>query len=87
MLFYIKIGYCDLVLIDRIYRFLYNCEIEIIDNTEKSEQQELVEDLVQISQYSVANYKENERIKQETYPGIDTGERDGKSHKSNVNTK
>lgn len=27
---------------------LNNCEIEIIDNTEKSEQQELVEDLVQI---------------------------------------
>lgn len=27
---------------------LYNCEIEIIDNTEKSEEQELVEDLVQI---------------------------------------
>ena len=27
---------------------LYNCEIEIIDNTEKSEQRELVEDLVQI---------------------------------------
>ena len=27
---------------------LYNCEIEIIDNTEKSEQQEFVEDLVQI---------------------------------------
>jgi predicted site-specific integrase-resolvase len=27
---------------------LYNCEIEIIDSTEKSEQQELVEDLVQI---------------------------------------
>ena len=25
---------------------LYNCEIEIIDHTEKSEQQELVEDLV-----------------------------------------
>ena len=43
---------------DRLFRFgfelveymasLYNCEIEIIDNTEKSEQQELVEDLVQI---------------------------------------
>ena len=41
---------------DRLLRFgfelieyitsLYNCEIEIIDNTEKSEQQELVEDLV-----------------------------------------
>ena len=27
---------------------LYNCEIEIMDNTETSEQQELVEDLVQI---------------------------------------
>ncbi len=27
---------------------LYNCEIEIIDNTEKSEQQEFIEDLVQI---------------------------------------
>ena len=43
---------------DRLLRFgfelieylssLYHCEIEIIDNTEKSEQQELVEDLVQI---------------------------------------
>ena len=43
---------------DRLLRFgfelieyiasLYNCEIEIIDNTEKSEQQELVEDLVQM---------------------------------------
>lgn len=27
---------------------LYDCNIEIIDNSEKSEQQELVEDLVQI---------------------------------------
>ena len=43
---------------DRLLRFgfelveyvasLYNCEIEIIDTTQKSEQQELVEDLVQI---------------------------------------
>lgn len=43
---------------DRLLRFgfelieyiasLYNCEIEIVDNTKKSEQQELVEDLVQI---------------------------------------
>ena len=43
---------------DRLIRFgfelieyiasLYNCEIEIMDNTEKSEQQELVEDLIQI---------------------------------------
>lgn len=27
---------------------LYHCEIEVIDSTEKSEQEELVEDLVQI---------------------------------------
>lgn len=43
---------------DRLLRFgfdlieyiasLYNCEIEVIDNTEKTEQQELVEDFVQI---------------------------------------
>lgn len=43
---------------DRLLRFgfelveyiasLYSCDIEIIDNTEKSEQQDLVEDLVQI---------------------------------------
>ncbi len=50
---------------DRLLRFgfelieyiasLYNCEIEIVDNTEKSEQQELVEDLVQI--ITVFSYK------------------------------
>jgi predicted site-specific integrase-resolvase len=43
---------------DRLLRFgfelveyisnLYGCEIEVIDSTEKTEQQELVEDLVQI---------------------------------------
>ena len=43
---------------DRLLRFgfelieyfasLYNCEIEIVDHTEKTEQQELVEDLIQI---------------------------------------
>lgn len=43
---------------DRLLRFgfelveyvasLHNCEVEVIDNTKKSEQQELVEDLVQI---------------------------------------
>ena len=56
---------------DRLLRFgfelieyiasLYNCEIEIIDNTEKSEQQELVEEIQE--------------------------EADGKSHKSNADTK
>ena len=43
---------------DRLLRFgfelieyissLYNCEIEIVDSTKKSEQEELVEDLIQI---------------------------------------
>ncbi len=43
---------------DRLIRFgyelleyiaeLYNCKIEIIDNTKKTEEQELVEDLIQI---------------------------------------
>lgn len=43
---------------DRLLRFgyeiieyiaiLYNCEIEIIENTEKTEQEELVEDMIQI---------------------------------------
>lgn len=43
---------------DRLLRFgfelieniakLYDCKIEIIDNTEKTEEQELVEDLIQI---------------------------------------
>ena len=67
---------------------LYNCEIEIIDNTEKSEQQELVEDLVQIItvfscklQGKPANKAKKlirELIQEET---------DGKSHKSNADTK
>ena len=63
---------------------LYNCEIEIIDNTEKFEQQELVEDLVQIitvfsckSQGKRVN-KAKKLIQEET---------DGKSHKSNADTK
>ena len=50
---------------DRLLRFgfelveylalLHHCEIEVIDNTEKTEQQELVEDLVQI--ITVFSYK------------------------------
>ena len=83
---------------DRLLRFgfelieyiasLYNCEIEIIDNTEKSEQQELVEDLVQIitvfsgklqgKRANKAKKLIRELIQEET---------DGKSHKSNVDTK
>ena len=83
---------------DRLLRFgfelieyiasLYNCEIEIIDNTEKYEQQELVEDLVQIitvfscklqgKQANKAKKLIRELIQEET---------DGKSHKSNADTK
>ena len=58
---------------DRLLRFgfelieyiasLYNCEIESIDNTEKSEQQELVEDLVQIITVFSCKLQGNERIK------------------------
>lgn len=57
----IKKGQVEKVVVlykDRLVRFgfelieyiarLYNCEIEIVDNTEKTEQQELVEDLIQI---------------------------------------
>ena len=58
---------------DRLLRFgfelieyialLYNCEIEIIDNTEKSEQQELVEDLAQIITVFSCKLQGNERTK------------------------
>ena len=34
--------------VEKIVAGLYGCEIEIIDNTQKTEQQELLEDLVQI---------------------------------------
>ena len=67
----------------------YNCEIEIIDNTEKSEQQELVEDLVQIItvfscklQGKLAN-KAKKLVKEL----IEEEKADGKSHKSNVSAK
>ena len=71
---------------------LYNCEIEIIDNTEKSEQQELVEDLVQIItvfscklQGKRANKAANKAKK--LIRELIQEETDGKSHKSNVDTK
>ena len=67
---------------DRLLRFgfelletiaiIHGCKIEIVDTTRKSEQQELVEDLVRnwlkiwckSSRYSVASFRENERIRQ-----------------------
>ena len=67
---------------------LYNCDIEIIDNTEKTEQQEeLVEDLVQIItvfscklQGKRAN-KARKLVRELIEEG---GEDDDKNNKSNV---
>ena len=83
---------------DRLLRFgfelieyiasLYNCEIEIIDNTEKSEQQELVEDLVQIiTVFSCKLHGKRANIAKKLIRELIQGETDGKSHKSNVDTK
>ena len=85
---------------DRLLRFgfelveyiasLYNCDIEIIDSTEKSEQQELVEDLVQIItvfscklQGKHAN-KARKLVEELTDDG---GEKDDKDNSSNVSPK
>ncbi len=58
---------------DRLLRFgfelveyvasLYNCDIEVVDTTEKTEQQELVEDMIQIVKCSVLNFKVKEQTK------------------------
>ena len=83
---------------DRLLRFgfelieyiasLYNCEIEIIDNTEKSEQQELVEDLVQmITVFSCKLQGKRANKAKKLIRELIQEKVDGKSHKSNVNTK
>mgnify|MGYP000727608342 CR=1 FL=1 len=67
---------------------LYNCEIEIIDNTEKSEQQELVEDLVQmITVFSCKLQGKRANKAKKLIRELIQEKVDGKSHKSNVNTK
>ena len=67
---------------------LYNCEIEIIDNTEKSEQQELVEDLVQIiTVFSCKLQGKRADKAKKLIRELIQEKVDGKSHKSNVNTK
>lgn len=67
---------------------LYNCEIEIIDNTEKSEQQELVEDLVQIiTVFSCKLQGKRANKAKKLIRELIQEETDGKSHKSNVDTK
>ena len=68
---------------------LYNCEIEIIDYTEKSEQQELVEDLVQIITVFSCRLqgKRANKARKLVQELIREEETNGKSHKSNVDTK
>ena len=85
---------------DRLLRFgfelveyiasLYNCDIEIIDNTEKSEQQELVEDLVQIITVfscKLQGKRENKARKLVKELIEEGGEDDDKNNSSNVNPK
>lgn len=68
---------------------LYNCEIEIIDNTEKSEQQELVEDLVQIITVFSCKLqgKRANKARKLVKELIEGGDEDDKNHKSNVSPK
>ena len=84
---------------DRLLRFgfelveyiasLHNCEIEIMDHTEKTEQQELVEDLVQIIKGLGCKLqgKRANKAKKFVQELIREEETDAKSHKSNVDTK
>lgn len=84
---------------DRLLRFgyelveyiasLYNCEIEIIDNTEKSEQQELVEDLVQIITVFSCKLqgKRANKARKLVKELIEGGDEDDKVNKSNVSPK
>ena len=63
-------------------------QIEIIDNTEESEQQELVEDLVQIiTVFSCKLQGKRANKAKKLIRELIQEETDGKSHKSNVNTK
>ena len=84
---------------DRLLRFgfelieyvasLYNCEIEIIDNTEKSEQQELVEGLVEIITVFSCKLQGKRANKARKFVRelIEGDEDSDKINKSNVNSK
>ena len=85
---------------DRLLRFgfelveyiasLYNCDIEIIDNTEKFEQQELVEDLVQIITVfscKLQGKRANKARKLVKELIDDGGEKDDKNNSSNADSK
>lgn len=69
---------------------LYNCDVEIIDNTEKSEQQELVEDLVQIITVfscKLQGKRANKARKLVKELIEDGGENDDKNNSCNVSAK
>ena len=85
---------------DRLLRFgfelveyiasLHNCDIEIIDNTEKTEQQELVEDLVQIITVFSCKLqgKRANKAKKLVKELVEAGdEKDDKNNSSNVSSK
>lgn len=85
---------------DRLLRFgfelveyiasLHNCDIEIIDNTEKTEQQELVEDLVQIITVFSCKLqgKRVNKAKKLVKELVEAGdEKDDKNNSSNVSSK
>ncbi len=83
---------------DRLLRFgfelieyfgsLYDCEIEIIDNTEKSEQQELVEDFVQIiTVFSCKLQGKRANKAKKLVQELIQEEDDGKGSKSNASAK
>ncbi len=83
---------------DRLLRFgfelveyiasLYNCEIEIMDNTEKPEQQELVEDLVQIITVFSCKLqgKRAGKARKLVKELIEEGDENDKNNKGNVDT-
>ena len=83
---------------DRLLRFgfelieyiasLYNCEIEIVYTTKKSEQQELVEDLVQIITVFSCKLqgKRANKARKLVKELIEDGEDSDKINKSNVNS-
>lgn len=83
---------------DRLLRFgfelveyiasLYNCEIEIMDNTEKPEQQELVEDLIQIITVFSCKLqgKRAGKARKLVKELIEEGDENDKNNKGNVDT-
>ena len=67
---------------------IYNCDIKIIDTTKKSEQQELVEDLVQIITVFSCKLqgKRANKTRKMVKELIEGGEYSDKINKNNVNT-